>query len=590
MAHQPVNAALLSLGQDQQPLLNLIDRLRRHAPQQTFPQIVAIGGQSAGKSSLLEALTMMPFPVRGGACTRYPTEFRLRRATSSGTRFSIEGGERRKEDYERVRRLEKATWSLGDKEGYTLEDMFSLAHQEMTRGVRPFAIDDKLVIKKWGPDMPALTIVDLPGLVEVPSEEQTDNDPPEIERLTLKYIMSPQTIILSVVPANTDIGGCLVLKKNIKNVDPTGERTIGVITKPDMAKQQDLMEDFLKLAKNESNNHRFESWYVVLNPKPKTKWSSLEERARHEDRYFESSDWNQVPRDHCGAAALRAKLTDILAERIVLDLPNLERKVLDERDEALRLLSKNPGLRDTVDEMRADINKCMRDSSHLVDRAIEGRYTHRPLDQGYFFKMENSKLRGRIKELNRAFANNMRVPVGDQIYMTSTTCLWRESKDKKKMHSNVYRKKQFMPKVIKIIQDEEGLNELDEPVEGIAHKLYDEYHSLAWEARAKTHANVINAECARFLNAILTFRWPSCSRDIVRRHLLQPWLDDMAARVSNRLDGLIKDKSLRVPRHDPAYKYRMDTYRAENKHASDEEIILERSLVIHEVCAICSST
>jgi GTPase SAR1 family protein len=46
----------------------------------SLPQLVVCGDQSAGKSSVLEALTEIPFPRNDNLCTRFATEIILRRA------------------------------------------------------------------------------------------------------------------------------------------------------------------------------------------------------------------------------------------------------------------------------------------------------------------------------------------------------------------------------------------------------------------------------------------------------------------------------------------------------------------------------
>jgi len=43
-------------------------------------KLVVVGDQSSGKSSLLEALTRLPFPVAGTLCTRFATQIVFRRS------------------------------------------------------------------------------------------------------------------------------------------------------------------------------------------------------------------------------------------------------------------------------------------------------------------------------------------------------------------------------------------------------------------------------------------------------------------------------------------------------------------------------
>ncbi|KAK1637567.1 hypothetical protein BDP81DRAFT_393276 [Colletotrichum phormii] len=51
-------------------------------------RLVIVGGQSTGKSSLLQSLTDIPFPVGSGCCTRFATRIVSRR-TAPGSRSSV---------------------------------------------------------------------------------------------------------------------------------------------------------------------------------------------------------------------------------------------------------------------------------------------------------------------------------------------------------------------------------------------------------------------------------------------------------------------------------------------------------------------
>src|SRR5688572_17940144 len=87
-----INASLdtSSLAGEQSGLLDLIDKLQfAQLDNVKLPQIVVVGDQSAGKSSVLEALTGTPFPREAGACTRFATEIRLRRSKETRLRVSI---------------------------------------------------------------------------------------------------------------------------------------------------------------------------------------------------------------------------------------------------------------------------------------------------------------------------------------------------------------------------------------------------------------------------------------------------------------------------------------------------------------------
>jgi hypothetical protein len=54
-----------------------------------LPQIVVVGDQSSGKSSVLEGLTDLPFPRDSGLCTRFATQITFRRSAGKKIGVSI---------------------------------------------------------------------------------------------------------------------------------------------------------------------------------------------------------------------------------------------------------------------------------------------------------------------------------------------------------------------------------------------------------------------------------------------------------------------------------------------------------------------
>ncbi|XP_021922512.1 dynamin-1-like protein isoform X2 [Zootermopsis nevadensis] len=78
-----------------------------------------------------------------------------------------------------------------------------------------------------------LTLVDLPGITKVPVGDQPEDIESQIRELVLKYISNPNSIILAVVTANTDMATSESLKM-AKECDPDGRRTLAVVTKLDL--------------------------------------------------------------------------------------------------------------------------------------------------------------------------------------------------------------------------------------------------------------------------------------------------------------------------------------------------------------------
>jgi hypothetical protein len=77
-----ISSSLEDLQTDEQRrVLDIVAHVRKCGLESilSLPQLVVCGDQSAGKSSVLEALTEIPFPRNDNLCTRFVTEIILRR-------------------------------------------------------------------------------------------------------------------------------------------------------------------------------------------------------------------------------------------------------------------------------------------------------------------------------------------------------------------------------------------------------------------------------------------------------------------------------------------------------------------------------
>lgn len=107
-------------------------------------------------------------------------------------------------------------------------------------GISPVPIN----LRIYSPHVLTLTLVDLPGLTKVPVGDQPKDIERQIRDMIMKFISKPNAIILSVNAANTDLANSDGLKL-VREVDPEGSRTIGVLTKVDLMDQGTDVIDIL---------------------------------------------------------------------------------------------------------------------------------------------------------------------------------------------------------------------------------------------------------------------------------------------------------------------------------------------------------
>ncbi|MCD7458633.1 Dynamin- protein 1E [Datura stramonium] len=182
-----------------------------------LPSVAVVGGQSSGKSSVLESIVGRDFLPRGsGIVTRRPLVLQLHK-TEEGQQEYAEFGHlprRRFTDFGMVRKeISDETDRITGK----------------TKQISPVPIH----LSIYSPNVVNLTLIDLPGLTKVAVEGQSETIVEDIENMVRTYVGKANCIILAVSPANQDIATSDAIKL-AREVDPTGERTFGVLTKLDL--------------------------------------------------------------------------------------------------------------------------------------------------------------------------------------------------------------------------------------------------------------------------------------------------------------------------------------------------------------------
>uniref|UniRef100_A0A673WSQ9 dynamin GTPase n=1 Tax=Salmo trutta TaxID=8032 RepID=A0A673WSQ9_SALTR len=192
-------------------------RLSAHFPSSDpldLPQIAVVGGQSAGKSSVLENFVGKDFLPRGsGIVTRRPLVLQLINCPTEYAEFLHCKG-KKFTDFDEVR---------GEIEAET--DRIT----GQNKGISPVPIN----LRVYSPHVLNLTLVDLPGMTKVPVGDQPADIEQQIRDMLYQFVTKDNCLLLAVSPANSDLANSDALKI-AKEVDPQGQRTIGVITKLDL--------------------------------------------------------------------------------------------------------------------------------------------------------------------------------------------------------------------------------------------------------------------------------------------------------------------------------------------------------------------
>ncbi|KAF9206746.1 dynamin-like GTPase mgm1 [Haplosporangium sp. Z 27] len=184
-------------------------------------------------------------------------------------------------------------------------------------------------LRIYSPNIPDLTLIDLPGYIQITSKNQPLSLKEKISELCEKYIQEPN-IILAVCAADVDLANSEALRSSRK-VDPLGLRTIGVITK------MDLVEPDRGVAILRNQDYPLHLGYIGVvckAPSGDSKDNMTQAVMKTEDAYFRSAYQFSQRGVAVGTGTLRRKLMDVLEENMGSNLGSIIKAVQKELDES----------------------------------------------------------------------------------------------------------------------------------------------------------------------------------------------------------------------------------------------------------------
>ncbi|KAM0052373.1 putative dynamin stalk domain, dynamin, GTPase region, GTPase effector domain, Dynamin superfamily [Helianthus debilis subsp. tardiflorus] len=285
-----------------------------------LPSVVVVGGQSSGKSSVLESIVGRDFLPRGsGIVTRRPLVLQLHK-TDGGEEYAEFGHmpRRRFTDFSLVRQeIQDETDRITGK----------------SKQISPIPIH----LSIYSPNVVNLTLIDLPGLTKVAVEGQPESIVEDIEKMVRTYVDKPNSIILAISPANQDIATSDAMKL-AKEVDPSGERTFGVLTKLDLMDKGTNALDVL-----EGRAYRLQHpWVGIVNRSQADILKNTDmmyARRREQEYFYTSPDYGHLA-SKMGSVYLAKLLSQHLESVIKAKIPGI-----------IALINKG------IDEMEAELDR-----------------------------------------------------------------------------------------------------------------------------------------------------------------------------------------------------------------------------------------
>ncbi|XP_067300159.1 interferon-induced GTP-binding protein Mx-like isoform X2 [Pseudorasbora parva] len=301
------------------PCIDLVDSLRSLGVEKdlNLPAIAVIGDQSSGKSSVLEALSGVALPRGTGIVTRCPLVLKLKKLSKDNNWHQWHG----------LLSYQSQTKTLKDPS----EIEKAVLHAQIVLAGKGEGISHEMItLEIQSSDVPDLTLIDLPGIARVATGNQPKDIEKQIKDLIETFIKRQETISLVVVPANIDIATTEALQMASK-VDSTGQRTLGILTKPDLVDKG--MEDTVVRTVN-NQVIQLKKGYMIVKCRGQQDINEkldLIKALEKERRFFdEHTHFRSLLEEGKATIPLLAeRLTKELVEHITKTLPQLQKQLED---------------------------------------------------------------------------------------------------------------------------------------------------------------------------------------------------------------------------------------------------------------------
>ena len=316
-------------------LTNLTKQLREAGVKDNInlPRICVIGNKMSGKSSVLESIIGLDILPKGdGIVNRRALELHLNHINSGEPWAEFE--ERKDIKFTDFTKLEE-----------TIEEL-----NEELRGKYNEIINKPIILNIYSQTCPDLTLIDLPGIERIPMGECPKNVDIIGKIITKKYIEDPLTIILCVIPANSDIWTSDSLRM-AKEIDESRERTIGVLTKIDIMDQGTDVRKFLL-----NEEIPLKMGYVGMINRSKqdrvNKLSLAEAKIKEKEFFKSHSAYNDLSSELLGTEALINKLTKLYFKMVKENCPIIDNAI----NERIKKVEKElADLKELKNEMQINI-------------------------------------------------------------------------------------------------------------------------------------------------------------------------------------------------------------------------------------------
>lgn len=421
---------------------------------------------------------------------------------------------------------------------------------------------DVLRVQITGPDYPPLTLVDLPGLIE--SHSQGRDYIKLVKEIVDEWIIEKRSIILAVVDASRDPQTQGILTR-AKEVDPSGERTFGIITKPDVPEHGSQLERFwIEHARNIQNGRAEFSfkkgWHVLRNRNYSERQTSTTNRDETEAQFFQdpNRNWHVVDQQYWGIDSLRKRLSTLLYEHTKKHLPQVRLDIAAKLERYTKDLKGLEARLQKPDQLWADYYRECKELAVRVRIGVDGKY-----NDAFFADWDEEPsrhLRSRIEEANDAFFAEMTTN-GHGLRLPGAQNALPDDAES------------YLEEVKKMLGKTRG-EELPGHYDPQRLDLLFRKHSAPWHGIAQAHVDRAYAHCQAFveqmINGYFRDKLPGLPTLICHKMVeyVETSLEEKRDLARKELDALEADRNRSVKTRNRAFQQRSERKRAEKFYTS----------------------
>lgn len=289
-----------------------------------FPKIIAVGNQSSGKSSVIQGLIGREFLPRGSdIVTRCPLNIRVHQTKTDEEYVCFSEEEKYKMKEKKITNFAEVISEIDERTRARVKGTKNVSHEE-------------ILLDFFSPKYPDLQFVDLPGFTKISVGDQDKDIEQQVLDLVLTYMRDPNSIILAINDSSQDIAASEALKyAESDDVDPKGERTIGVLTKLDKLEPDSDTQRVINYLENRTKPLAL-GYIGVVNRSQKQIDDNIDiEKAKETEAEIINRKEFRGIHHRMGIEYLRRFLTVILAQKMKELLPSLRNESIEE----LRMVS-----------------------------------------------------------------------------------------------------------------------------------------------------------------------------------------------------------------------------------------------------------